>query len=198
MPATASPNSAPDAERRSTGSRIHVGPLALLEELVETSGARYLVTAINKQMIPPTPRTIQPDRHLRLGFNDIVVPTSGMTPPAAHHVLALIQFAKEWNHDGPLVIHCLAGISRSTASAFIVLCTLNPGCPEDHIAARLRDASETAEPNARLVRLADQLLARDGRMVRAVENMRASQLWSDSAIPFSLPSIISPDNIDIP
>lgn len=171
------------------GALIHVGPLTSIEAMIARSGARYLVTAINRHMMPMTPALIEPHRHLRLGFNDIVEPAMGMTPPSAAHVRSLIDFAKVWNHDGPLVIHCLAGISRSTASAFIILCTLNPDCSEDNIALLLRNASPTAAPNQRLIQLADEALGREGRMIDAIGALSPPDI-RDCATPFTLPSLL--------
>jgi predicted protein tyrosine phosphatase len=68
-----------------------------------------------------------------------------------------------------MVIHCFAGVSRSTAAAFITVCALAPHREERGIAESLRAASPTATPNARLVALADSLLGRRGRMSAAIE-----------------------------
>jgi predicted protein tyrosine phosphatase len=65
-----------------------------------------------------------------------------------------------------MVVHCFAGISRSTAAAFISLCAINPDVPEELIAQRLREASLTASPNRLMVRLADEALARRGQMIK--------------------------------
>jgi predicted protein tyrosine phosphatase len=66
------------------------------------------------------------------------------------------------------VIHCWAGVSRSTAAAFITACALAPERPEAEIADALRAASPMATPNARLVAVADEMLGREGRMIAAV------------------------------
>jgi predicted protein tyrosine phosphatase len=68
-----------------------------------------------------------------------------------------------------MVVHCFAGISRSTGAAFVAACALNPQRDELQIAQAIRSASRTAQPNARIVSIADRLLKRQGRMVRAVE-----------------------------
>jgi predicted protein tyrosine phosphatase len=70
-----------------------------------------------------------------------------------------------------MVVHCFAGISRSTAAAFVTACALNPRRDEAEIARAIRDASPTAMPNTRIVSIADRLLQRDGRMVRAVDSL---------------------------
>ena len=86
-----------------------------------------------------------------------------------------------------MLIHCLAGISRSTASAFITACVHNPDADEEEIALAIRSASPTASPNLRLVSHADALLGRNGRMTRAVEAIGRG-LVSDEAAAFSIPS----------
>ena len=70
-----------------------------------------------------------------------------------------------------MVVHCYAGISRSTAGAFVAACALNPERDEEEIARAIRQGSRTAQPNSRIVSIADRLLRRDGRMVRAVESI---------------------------
>jgi len=68
------------------------------------------------------------------------------------------------------LIHCWAGISRSSAAAFAIACDRNPGFERD-IADELRRRSPSATPNRLMVRLADDLLRRDGRMVDAIDGI---------------------------
>jgi hypothetical protein len=84
-----------------------------------------------------------------------------------------------------MLIHCYAGISRSTAAAFIALCALNPHTPEDVIASCLRSSSDTASPNRLFVTLADKVLRRDGRMIAAVNGMGQSRV-ADECTPFEV------------
>lgn len=168
-------------------SDIYVCSLARLNETVERSGARYVVSAINPWSIPETPATVSDANHLRLAINDIDAPHANLVHPESHHIETLVAFARQWAQDGPLVIHCLAGISRSTASAFIIACTLNQNANETDIALSLRKASETAQPNALMVALADRILGRDGRMVAAIKNMSSSAAAME-AETFSIPS----------
>jgi predicted protein tyrosine phosphatase len=166
---------------------IFVGPLSAVASTVETSRIGYLVTLINDQTMIETPSPIAPHRHLRLAMNDISEPQPGMVTPSGDHVSELIDFVTAWERDMPLLIHCWAGISRSTAGAFITLCALNPHIEEMRIAKTLRDASPTATPNGRLVELGDGLLKRDGRMVNAVEKIGRGEMTMEGAL-FQLPS----------
>lgn len=120
-------------------------------------------------------------------MNDISEPQRGLVPPNDSHVRELIDFVVDWDRQLPLLIHCWAGISRSTAAAYITLCALNPGIDENHLAHTLRAASPTATPNTRLVLLADGLLKRNGRMARAVEEIGRGETTMEGA-PFQLPA----------
>ncbi len=150
---------------------LHVCSLSRLHETVERTGARHLVTLVSAGTQVERPARIAPDNHLFLSFNDIVAPMDGMTPPGEAHVNEFLRFIEAWDGGSPLVIHCWAGISRSTAGAFIATCARNPNRPEDEIAQALRVASPSATPNARLVAIADQLLSRDGRMISAIRSI---------------------------
>ena len=98
---------------------IYVAPLSLVETTVADAQVSHLVTLINGETLISTPPSIGPDRHLRLAMNDICQPQPGLVLPCETHVADLINFARDWDRQAPLLIHCWAGISRSTAAAFI-------------------------------------------------------------------------------
>ena len=156
-------------ETASATQMIHVCSLARLYETVETTGARHIVTLLRDMDRLERPRSIAPDNHLILSMDDITVPMDGYTIPCDDHVTALVAFVRGWERAKPLVLHCYAGISRSTAAAYVAACALNPRRDEWAIARELRRLSATATPNTRLVALADRILDREGRMVAAIE-----------------------------
>ena len=164
---------------------IHVCSLSRLHKTVEETGARHVVTLLGIEDAVPLPATIAKTNYLRLAIHDISAPADGQIAPQVEHVENLIGFVRRWPRAAPLVIHCYAGISRSTAAAFTAVCTLNPHRAEDEIAAALRRASPTAMPNARIVRLADELLGRNGRMITAIETI-APHVPAIEAEPFRL------------
>ncbi len=166
---------------------IHVCSLARVADTVAASGARHMVTLINRDTPVERPDAVPADNHLFLAFNDITEPMEGMVPPAEAHVRELLDFIAGWDRDAPIVVHCWAGISRSTAAAFITLCALNPDKPERDLALALRRASRSATPNARLVALADDILGRGGRMVAAVEAIGRGEMAFEGE-PFVLPA----------
>jgi predicted protein tyrosine phosphatase len=148
---------------------IHVCSLARLHGTVAETGASHMVTLLRLIDRVERPDSIAPSNHLILGMDDVTMPMDGHTPPAEEHVYKLIDFVQRWNRRAPLVVHCYAGISRSTAGAFISACALNPGRDEAAIAQSIRQSSATATPNTMLVGHADRILGRGGRMIAAVE-----------------------------
>ena len=158
-------------ETASATQMIHVCSLARLYETVETTGARHIVTLLRDIDRLERPRSIAADNHLILTMDDISAPMDGYTIPCDEHVTALVTFVRGWDRAKPLVLHCYAGISRSTAAAYVAACALNPGRDEGVIARELRRVSATATPNSRLVALADRMLGREGRMVAAIEGI---------------------------
>ena len=86
-------------------------------------------------------------------------------------VRGIIELAEQLRSEsGTLLIHCEAGVSRSTATALIIYaCWLGPG-REDEAMERVVTQRPFAIPNRRIVALADDLLALDGRLLQAREN----------------------------
>ena len=131
------------------------------------------------------PTHILEENHLILPMDDIVSPQDGYTVPGEEHVLRLVKFVKGWDRSTPMVVHCFAGISRSTGAAFVAACALNPERDEEEIARAIRKGSRTAQPNSRIVSIADRLLRRDGRMIRAVESIGPGEAATEGH-PFRL------------
>jgi len=150
---------------------IHVCSLARLHDTVTETGASHIVTLLRLIDRVQRPASIAERNHLILGMDDISIPMDGYTHPAEEHVHDLIGFVQRWDRRAPVVMHCYAGISRSTASAFATVCALNPHRDEIEIAKKIRAASPIASPNRRIVSLADRALGRNGRMLRALDEM---------------------------
>jgi predicted protein tyrosine phosphatase len=164
---------------------IHVCSLARIDAAVEDTGARSMVSLLQSGTAMVRPAAISLDRHLFLSMADIVEPMDGHVLPGETHVTSLIAFARDWDRGAPLLIHCFAGVSRSTAAAFIAACALNPERDEFEIAQAIRVASPTATPNSRLVSVADEILARQGRMNEAIAAIGRGETCTEG-IPFSL------------
>jgi predicted protein tyrosine phosphatase len=167
--------------------RILVTPLSHVEAAVAAHRPSHLITLLDPQHPIETPAGIAPERHLQLGIWDISSPAEGMTLAAAADVDRILSFGASWDAAAPLLVHCWAGISRSTATAFMLACARNPHAPELDIARALRRAAPHAYPNRRLVQLADEALGRRGRMVEAIEAIGPNDL-SVIGTPFEIPA----------
>jgi predicted protein tyrosine phosphatase len=147
---------------------IHVCPLSKIDETVARSGAARLLSLLAEGTAITRPASISAENHLILSLNDIAEPREGMTLPGEAHVGELLAFARGWDRARPLVVNCYAGISRSTASAYIIAAALAPQRDEVELAQTLRRLSPSATPNPRLIALADAMLGRDNRMIAAI------------------------------
>ena len=164
---------------------IHVCPLSQIPTTVRTTGARSMITLISRGTEVARPREIDEVRHLYVCMSDIVLAEDGEILPNDTHVADLVAFVRRWDRTTPLVIHCYAGVSRSTAAAFITACVLNEARSEASIAHEVRDRSPTATPNRLMVEIADRLLDRDGRMVEAIRSIgRGADCYE--GMPFSI------------
>ena len=168
-------------------STIVVCPLSRLAETVEQYGARHVVTLINQGTLFERPPLVPVANHLHVPVHDISEPMEGMVCPGEEHVNEFLGFAERWDRAAPMVVHCFAGISRSTAAAFSIVCAARPDMDEAEIALRLRQRSPEATPNTRLVAIADEILGRSGRMVRAVEKIgRGVEAYEGTVFAFRL------------
>jgi predicted protein tyrosine phosphatase len=165
--------------------RLHVCSLALIAETVDKTGARSLLTLLSPGTEVDRPTPIRAERHLYLAVSDIVEPMEGHVLPDATHLDELLAFVRAWDRAEPMLIHCFAGVSRSTAAAYIAACALAPERDELAIARALRAASRTASPNTHLVALADDALGRRGRMNEAIAEIGRGRACSEGE-PFTL------------
>ncbi|ACA20624.1 protein tyrosine phosphatase [Methylobacterium sp. 4-46] len=122
------------------------------------------------------------DAHHRttLRFHDIIAPTRGQVLPEPDHVAAILAFGQDLAGERPrdrhLLIHCHAGISRSTAAMTMLLAQAHPDLDEAAVVARVHELREKAWPNARMIAFADEALGRRGRLSEAVRRLHALQL----------------------
>ena len=164
---------------------LHVCSLAALPETVRATGASHVLTVMANVEQVQRPASVMAANHLRVSMDDITEHIDGFTAPCEAHVESVLAFVRGWDRSAPMVVHCYAGISRSTASAFAAACLLNPQRDELAIARQIRAASPIASPNRLIVGLADRLLGRDGRMLRALDEMGPGSMMAEGR-PFRI------------
>src|ERR1700709_1458860 len=97
---------------------IHVCSLAALPETVKAAGASHVLTVMAKVDPELRPESGLEANHLKVAMDDITAEIDGFLAPCASLIEQVWSVGRGWDRSAPLVIHCYAGISRSTASAF--------------------------------------------------------------------------------
>src|ERR1700722_2320226 len=149
---------------------IHVSSLSALDRVTASLHSYDLLTLLSPDYPDVDWHEFSCERHLRLVVHAIVEPVAGRTGQVRDLMRAVLDFGRSCEDRRVLLIHCWAGISRSSAAAFAIACDRNPGFERD-IALELRRRAPFVTPNRLMVRLADELLARDGRMVEAIDKI---------------------------
>ena len=157
-------------------SAIHICSLRLVDSVAADVGPSHVLSLLGGiTPFPATPAGVDPANHMKLILADISAHEPGMITPAADHLQDIIAFGERWAAESggtrPLLVHCFAGISRSTASALTIACAIRPKVPEHAFADALRAVSPSAHPNSLMIEHADNLLGRQGRLSAAVEAM---------------------------
>ncbi len=145
--------------------RLAVCPLSRLDAHLAAHRPSHVVSLLSPSAQPPEIGAVE---RLHLAFHDIAEPREGLIAPDAAMIADLLAFADGWDGAQPLLLHCYAGVSRSTAAAFILACRLAPQRDEADLAKALRSLSPSATPNPLMVALADAALERQGRMIAAI------------------------------
>ena len=164
---------------------IHVSSLNALAGVAARLTSFDLLTLLSPGHPETDWRGLNCHRHVRLAFHDIVEPLPDLVAPDHDLIRAVLDFGRAHQPEHPLLIHCWAGISRSSAATFAIACDRNPGF-EREIAVELRRRAPSVTPNRLMVRLADDLLQADGRLVEAIGTIGRGAEASEGA-PYALP-----------
>jgi predicted protein tyrosine phosphatase len=159
-----------------------------LEELDYHSarGVTHVLSIIDPDW--PEPESLwafDPHCRLTLRFHDTIEPREELTLPTRDDVEAILKFGRSLKASGPesdiphLLVHCHAGVSRSTAAVAILLAQANPQLDEDEVFVRLIMLRPKAWPNSLMIAFADELLEREGRLTDALCELYAHQLKRD-------------------
>jgi len=139
--------------------------------------------------------------HRQIHFHDVESPYEARlmkaTMATRDQVAEILDFGEDCRKASlcrpvHLLIHCYAGASRSTAACYVIVAqTLGSGSAEAALDFLLRIRPQ-ALPNSLVVEHADQLLARDGELVQALQPLRqafkeAATAWLDSLLQSEQP-----------
>ncbi len=149
---------------------IAVSSFWALEEALERYKPAHLVSLMDNAEAVPTPTYINADNHLRLGFHDVEWEIPGISP-SMENIEKIIELALRWNGNSkPILVHCVAGVSRSPAAGLILASVLQLN-NEAKLAWHLKQQAPYCHPNRLMIELADQALSLGGKLIDAVANM---------------------------
>jgi predicted protein tyrosine phosphatase len=109
------------------------------------------------------------ERRLKLRFHDVIEAHPGWIAPQRWDIELLLAFARDLakSRDAHLLVHCHAGVSRSTAAAILVLAQTCPERPADEAVREVVRLRPRAWPNFRMLELGDHILRRGGEITDA-------------------------------
>ncbi|MBP6818369.1 protein-tyrosine phosphatase family protein [Ferrovibrio sp. MS7] len=119
---------------------------------------------------PEAYQDVSPRHMAEFRFHDIVLPDSLRLAPSAADMAAIIAACERVLDDQPqhVLVHCWAGISRSTATATILMALRNKG-REAEVFQALAKIRPRSWPNSLMIRQADRMLGHGGALVAAME-----------------------------
>jgi predicted protein tyrosine phosphatase len=120
-------------------------------------------------------------KSLHLAFDDTPFSSGALTAPTRSHIENLIGFARDWNGNGSLLVHCRAGSSRSPAAAIIAVAAIGRA----DLVRRVATAKSYFKPHLGCLRLADTLLGLSPALVDFAQQpvgIRTDQ-WEPVAVP---------------
>ena len=153
-----------------------------LEELAghcEVAGVTHVLSILDPGFPEPDPlQNIDLNRRLKLHFHDVIEAMPGWIPPERWDLELLLAFGRNLSDaahqrhfisgESHLLVHCHAGVSRSTASAILLLAQHEPARAAHDIVGQVIRLRPRAWPNLRMIEMGDALLGRDGEIVAAV------------------------------
>ncbi|MEE2778002.1 MAG: hypothetical protein VYE73_14700 [Acidobacteriota bacterium] len=151
-------------------SRIHITGLSQMPMHVRELGPTHLISVVQPEYQPQRPPEIPEERHLRIAVHDVSEDDGWSVVVGTPEIRRILEFAESWEPEGgDLLVHCLAGVSRSTATALIAHYLKTGNALASAIA--LRRSVPYAVPNRRIVELADDELELGGGLISARERM---------------------------
>jgi predicted protein tyrosine phosphatase len=144
------------------------------------AGVTHLLSVLDiHHPLPESLASLQDIERELLRFDDVVAEFPGFTACRPADIERLLAFGERVHAAGSaarhVLIHCHAGISRSTAAAAVLMAQFNQG-RETEAFLSLLDIRAHAWPNTRVVEMADRLLARNGALLDGLAAYRRALL----------------------
>ena len=153
-----------------------------IDELDEycTADISHIVSILDPGCAEPDIfRSFAPHERLDLRFHDIIDEHAGMVAPNGEDIERLLKFGRSMldsRSTGRLLVHCHAGLSRSTAAAVLLLAQAQPDRGPEAAVNEMLQLRPRAWPNLRMIELGDESLGCEGKLIRAVRRHYADMV----------------------
>jgi predicted protein tyrosine phosphatase len=110
-------------------------------------------------------KAIAPRAKLLFSFFEDVDDPTYPDAPRLQNVKRILDFTSDLPANAKVLVHCRAGVSRSTATAYAILCQHTaPGMEMENL-LHVETLRDLVLPNRLIIRLADKVLKRNGGML---------------------------------
>jgi predicted protein tyrosine phosphatase len=155
-------------------SSVIISPINSVNATIQYFKPSFVISILGKSDEYAFP-SLSIKNHLCLNFDDVGYTSEFGRAPDLNDISMLIDFSKNWNRKGELLIHCKAGTSRSPAAAIIALWATARGTPENDIFNLLKLKSYY-RPNITMLRLADNILKTDSKLADVTNNFQKTNI----------------------
>lgn len=116
---------------------------------------------------PPAARNLEPDEnHIVIPVHDIDQKMEGWIYPDENHIREVLRFTQDIKEDDKVLVHCHAGVSRSTAMAIGIL--IQHGMTAQEAVDYVFEIRECAWPNGLIIEILDKELNQNGELSKVV------------------------------
>lgn len=140
------------------------------------SGVSHVLSILDPGWPAPEFGSYGEHARLELRFNDVIESDAPGEPPTTDHVKRVLEFGAGLRDGDHLLVHCHAGVSRSTAAVTLILANARPEQPAHEVMTEVVRIRKPAWPNLRMIELGDRMLGRNGELVAAAHARYAAVL----------------------
>jgi predicted protein tyrosine phosphatase len=150
---------------------IVISSLWKIDEALSRFNVRHLISINDPGSRPPDLSVVRHANRRNFEFHDATRKTAGNRLVSRSQIEEILSFGRGVIDGGdPVLIHCTAGVSRSVAAGLILAASLNK-VEISALMELLRDKAPYSQPNLLVVRLGDDCLGLNGRLVAAVSSL---------------------------